>query len=98
MTPLQLTDFPVAVLLVLAVASVGVYGIILAGWSSGSTYPLLGGLRSTAQVISYEIAMGLALVAVFIYSGSMSTSQIVFGAGVALVHRARRSSRSPSTS
>jgi len=79
MTPLQLTDFPVAVLLVLAVASVGVYGIILAGWSSGSTYPLLGGLRSTAQVISYEIAMGLALVAVFIYSGSMSTSQIVSG-------------------
>ena len=79
MTPLQLADFPVAVLLVLAVASVGVYGIILAGWSSGSTYPLLGGLRSTAQVISYEIAMGLALVAVFIYSGSMSTSQIVAG-------------------
>ena len=79
MTPLQITDMPVAVILVLAVASVGVYGIVLAGWSSGSTYPLLGGLRSTAQVISYEIAMGLALVAVFIYSGSMSTSQIVAG-------------------
>jgi NADH-quinone oxidoreductase subunit H len=77
-TPLQLTDLPVAVLLVLAVAGVGVYGIVLAGWSSGSTYPLLGGLRSTAQVISYEIAMGLSLVAVFIYSGSMSTSQIVY--------------------
>jgi len=76
-TPLQLTDTPVAVLLVLAVAGVGVYGIILAGWSSGSTYPLLGGLRSTAQVISYEIAMGLSLVAIFMYSGSMSTSQIV---------------------
>jgi NADH-quinone oxidoreductase subunit H len=76
-TPLQVTDVPVAVLLVLAVASVGVYGIILAGWSSGSTYPLLGGLRSTAQVISYEIAMGLSLVAIFLYSGSMSTSQIV---------------------
>ena len=76
-TPLQLTDTPVAVLLVLAVAGVGVYGIILAGWSSGSTYPLLGGLRATAQVISYEIAMGLSLVAVFLYSGSMSTSQIV---------------------
>jgi NADH-quinone oxidoreductase subunit H len=78
-TPLQLTDLPVAVLLVLAVAGVGVYGIVLAGWSSGSTYPLLGGLRSTAQVISYEIAMGLSLVAVFLYSGSMSTSQIVSG-------------------
>ena len=76
-TPLQLTDVPVAVILVLAVASVGVYGIVLAGWSSGSTYPLLGGLRSTAQVISYEIAMGLSLVAIFLYSGSMSTSQIV---------------------
>ncbi|HET7276980.1 MAG TPA: NADH-quinone oxidoreductase subunit NuoH [Dermatophilaceae bacterium] len=76
-TPLQLTDIPVAVLLVLAVAGIGVYGIVLAGWSSGSTYPLLGGLRSTAQVISYEIAMGLSLVAVFLYSGSMSTSQIV---------------------
>jgi NADH-quinone oxidoreductase subunit H len=76
-TPIQLTDTPVAVLLVLAVAGVGAYGIILAGWSSGSTYPLLGGLRSTAQIISYEIAMGLSLVAVFLYSGSMSTSQIV---------------------
>ncbi|HSP60430.1 MAG TPA: NADH-quinone oxidoreductase subunit NuoH, partial [Ornithinimicrobium sp.] len=76
-TPLQLTDTPVAVLLVLAVAGVGAYGFVLAGWSSGSTYPLLGGLRSTAQVVSYEIAMGLALVAVFLYAGSMSTSQIV---------------------
>ncbi|TWE11550.1 NADH-quinone oxidoreductase subunit NuoH [Rudaeicoccus suwonensis] len=76
-TPLQLTDTPVATLLVLAVAGVGVYGIVLAGWASGSTYPLLGGLRSSAQVISYEIAMGLALVAVFLYAGSMSTSQIV---------------------
>ena len=76
-TPLQLTDTPIATLLVLAVAGVGVYGIVLAGWSSGSTYPLLGGLRSSAQVISYEIAMGLALVAVFLYAGSMSTSQIV---------------------
>jgi NADH-quinone oxidoreductase subunit H len=76
-TPLQLTDLPVAVLFVLAVAGIGVYGIVLAGWSSGSTYPLLGGLRSSAQVISYEIAMGLALVSVFLYSGSMSTSAIV---------------------
>jgi NADH-quinone oxidoreductase subunit H len=76
-TPLQLADTPVAVLLVLAVAGVGVYGIVLAGWSSGSTYPLLGGLRSAAQVISYEIAMGLSLVAVIMYSGSMSTSQVV---------------------
>jgi NADH-quinone oxidoreductase subunit H len=76
-TPLQLTDLPVAVLFVLAVAAVGVYGIVLAGWSSGSTYPLLGALRSSAQVISYEIAMGLALISVFLYAGSMSTSAIV---------------------
>lgn len=76
-TPLQLTDGPVAVLLVLAAGSIAAYGFILAGWSSGSTYPLLGGLRSTAQVISYEIAMGLSLVAVFLYAGSMSTSEIV---------------------
>ena len=76
-TVMQMTDIPVGVLYVLAVASVGVYGIVLAGWSSGSTYPLLGGLRSSAQVISYEVAMGLSLVSVFIYSGSMSTSDIV---------------------
>jgi NADH-quinone oxidoreductase subunit H len=76
-TAMQLTDLPVGVLYVLAAASVGVYGIVLAGWSSGSTYPLLGGLRSSAQVISYEVAMGLSLVAVFIYAGSMSTSDIV---------------------
>jgi len=76
-TVMQLTDIPVGVLYVLAIASVGVYGIVLAGWSSGSTYPLLGGLRSSAQVISYEVAMGLSLVAVFIYSGSMSTADIV---------------------
>ena len=76
-TALQLTDLPVGVLYVLAVTSIGVYGVVLAGWSSGSTYPLLGGLRSSAQVISYEVAMGLSLVAVFIYAGSMSTSAIV---------------------
>jgi len=77
MTPLQLTDFPVSVLYVLAIASIGIYGIVLSGWASGSTYPLLGGLRSSAQMISYEIAMGLSFVAVFLYAGSMSTSQIV---------------------
>jgi NADH-quinone oxidoreductase subunit H len=76
-TALQLTDLPVGVLYILAVTSIGVYGVVLAGWSSGSTYPLLGGLRSSAQVISYEVAMGLSLVAVFIYASSMSTSDIV---------------------
>ncbi|BBY78505.1 NADH-quinone oxidoreductase subunit H [Mycolicibacterium parafortuitum] len=76
-TALQLTDLPVAVLYILAVTSIGVYGIVLAGWASGSVYPLLGGLRSSAQVISYEIAMALSFVAVFIYAGTMSTSAIV---------------------
>ncbi|NUR95073.1 MAG: NADH-quinone oxidoreductase subunit NuoH [Kribbellaceae bacterium] len=76
-TPLQLTDMPVAVIFVLAMASVGIYGIVLGGWSSGSTYSLLGGLRSSAQMISYEVSMGLSFVAVFLYAGSMSTSQIV---------------------
>lgn len=76
-TPLQLTDLPVAVLYILAATSIGVYGIVLAGWASGSVYPLLGGLRSSAQVVSYEIAMGLSFVAVFIYAGTMSTSGIV---------------------
>jgi NADH-quinone oxidoreductase subunit H len=76
-TPLQLTDLPVGVLYILAVTSIGVYGIVLAGWSSNSMYALLGGMRSSAQMISYEVAMGLSFVAVFIYAGSMSTSEIV---------------------
>ncbi|HEY1620076.1 MAG TPA: NADH-quinone oxidoreductase subunit NuoH [Streptosporangiaceae bacterium] len=76
-TPLQLADLPVAVLLVLAMSSMGVYGIVLAGWASASPYSLLGGLRSSAQVISYEIAMGLSFVPVFLYAGSLSTTSIV---------------------
>jgi NADH-quinone oxidoreductase subunit H len=76
-TPLQLTDLPVGVLFVLAMSSMGVYGIVLAGWSSGSTYPLLGALRSAAQLISYEVAMGLSIAGVFLYSGSLSTADIV---------------------
>jgi NADH-quinone oxidoreductase subunit H len=76
-TRLQITDLPVSVLYILAVASIGIYGIVLAGWSSNSTYSLLGGLRSSAQMISYEVAMGLAFVAVFLFAGSMSTSEIV---------------------
>ncbi|WP_233621620.1 NADH-quinone oxidoreductase subunit NuoH [Amycolatopsis sp. WAC 04182] len=76
-TTLQLVDLPVGVLVILACSSIGVYGLVLAGWSSGSPYPLLGGLRSAAQVISYEIAMGLSIVGVILYAGSMSTSAIV---------------------
>ncbi|MBB2945046.1 NADH-quinone oxidoreductase subunit H [Actinoplanes lutulentus] len=76
-TALQLTDVPVSVLVLLACSSMAVYGVVLAGWASGSTYPLLGGLRSSAQMISYEVAMGLSIVAVFMNAGTMSTSQIV---------------------
>jgi NADH-quinone oxidoreductase subunit H len=78
-TPLQLTDLPVGVLFILAMSSLGVYGVVLAGWSSGSAYPLLGALRSSAQMISYEVAMGLSLVGVFLYSGTLSTAEIVNG-------------------
>lgn len=76
-TQLQLTDLPVGVLVIFACSSLGVYGIVLAGWASGSTYPLLGGLRSAAQMISYEVAMGLSMVMVFLYAQTMSTSGIV---------------------
>ena len=97
-TPLQLTDMPVAVLFVMAVASIGIYGIVLGGWSSGSTYSLLGGLRSSAQMISYEVAMGLALVAVFLYAGSLSTSEIVAAQDDVLVRPDPAARRSSSTS
>ena len=76
-TPLQVADLPVAVLLVLAMSSMGVYGIVLAGWASRGPYSIMGALRSTAQVISYEIAMGLSFVAVFLDAGSLSTTAIV---------------------
>jgi len=76
-TPLQVADLPVAVLLVLAMSSIGVYGVVLAGWASRGPYSILGALRSTAQVISYEIAMGLSFVAVFLDAGSLSTTEIV---------------------
>ena len=76
-TVLQLADLPVGVLVVLACSSVGIYGIVLAGWSSGSPYPLLGGLRSSAQMISYEIAMGMSIIGVVLYAQSLSTGDIV---------------------
>ncbi len=75
--PFQLADLNVGVLWVLAMASLAVYGVVLAGWSSGSNYPLLGGVRSSAQMVSYEVGMGLALIAVLMYSGSLKMSAIV---------------------
>jgi NADH-quinone oxidoreductase subunit H len=75
--PLQVTDVNVAVLVIFAIASMGVYGIVLAGWSSNSKYSLLGGLRSSAQMISYELSYGLALAAVIMLAGSLSLREIV---------------------
>jgi NADH-quinone oxidoreductase subunit H len=79
--PFQIADLNVGILWVLAMSSLMVYGIVLAGWSSGSNYPLLGSIRSSAQMISYEVGMGLALVAVLMYSGSLQMSKIVAGQG-----------------
>jgi NADH-quinone oxidoreductase subunit H len=76
-TYLQLADPPVGVLLVLAMSSIAVYGVMLAGWSSGSKYPLLGSVRASAQMVSYEAALGLATVAVVMKTGSLSTHDIV---------------------
>ncbi len=78
-TRVQLIDPPMGVLIVLALSSIGVYGIMLAGWASGSKYPLLGSVRATAQMISYEAALGLSLGAVLLMSGTLSTSGIVAG-------------------
>lgn len=76
-TALQLADSPVAVLFVLAVAALGEYGLVLGGWSAHSTLPFYGAVRGATQMISYELALGLSLVTVFIGSGTMSTSGIV---------------------
>jgi NADH-quinone oxidoreductase subunit H len=84
-TRLQVTDLPVGALVILAASSVAIYGFVLAGWSSNSPYSLLGALRSSAQMISYEISMGLSFVAVFLYAGTMSTSDIVDGQAGALL-------------
>ncbi|HUQ39107.1 MAG TPA: NADH-quinone oxidoreductase subunit NuoH [Acidimicrobiales bacterium] len=76
-TLLQLADPQIGILLLLAVSAVAVYGVMLAGWSSGSKYPLLGSVRASAQMVSYEAAMGLSVVAVVLISGSLSTRDIV---------------------
>ncbi len=75
--PLQGADLNIGVLYVLAMSSIAVYAVVLAGWSSGSKYPLLGGVRATAQAISYEAAMGLSLVPVVLFTGSLQLSEIV---------------------
>ena len=76
-TRVQLADPPVGVLFALAISAIAVYGIMLAGWSSGSKYPLLGSVRASAQMVSYEAALGLSLGTVFLVTGTLSTSGIV---------------------
>jgi len=75
--PLMVADINVAVLVIFAITSMGVYGIVLAGWSSNSKYSLLGGLRSSAQMISYELAYGIALATIVMLAGSLSLREIV---------------------
>ena len=78
-TYLQLADPEIGVLFLLAMSGIGLYGVMLAGWSSGSKYPLLGAVRASAQLISYEAAFGLAIVGVLLFSGTLSTRGIVNG-------------------
>jgi NADH-quinone oxidoreductase subunit H len=75
--PFQLVDLNVGVLWILAMGSLAVYGIVLAGWASGSNYPLLGGIRSSAQMISYEVGLGLGVASVLIYAGTLQMSELV---------------------
>lgn len=78
-TFLQVADAPVGILFFLAMSSIAVYGVMLAGWSSGSKYPLLGSVRASAQMVSYEAALGLSLAAVLLKSGSLSSHDIALG-------------------
>ena len=80
-TPLQITDVNIGLLIILGITSMGVYGVALAGWSSNSKYSLLGGLRASAQMISYEVSLGLSLIGVLILSGSFSLREIVDAQG-----------------
>jgi NADH-quinone oxidoreductase subunit H len=85
-TELQLADPPIGILFVLACSSIAVYGVMLAGWSSGSKYPLLGSVRASAQMVSYEAAMGLSVAAVVLITGSLSTRDIVVDQSGGILH------------
>ncbi|MEA3076619.1 MAG: NADH-quinone oxidoreductase subunit, partial [Actinomycetota bacterium] len=85
-TRMQLADPPVGILFLLAMSSIAVYGVMLAGWSSGSKYPLLGSVRASAQMVSYEAALGLSVATVVLVSGSLYTSEIVASQGGSLVN------------
>jgi NADH-quinone oxidoreductase subunit H len=75
--PMVVADLPIGFLFILAVSSMAVYGVVLAGWSSASKYAMLGGIRSSAQMVSYEISLGMSIITVFILSGNVTLSQVV---------------------
>jgi len=77
LTGLQVAWLPVSMVFIVAIAGIGIYGLVLAGWASSGTYSLFGSMRATAQMISYEIAMGLSIVAVAMYAGSLSVNDVV---------------------
>jgi NADH-quinone oxidoreductase subunit H len=83
---LQVVDPPIGILLLLAMSSIAVYGVMLAGWSSGSKYPLLGSVRASAQMISYEAALGMSVIAVVLVTNSLSTRDIVASQAVSVAH------------
>jgi NADH-quinone oxidoreductase subunit H len=85
-TPLQITDVNIGLLIVLGITSMGVYGVVLAGWSSNNKYSLLGSLRASAQMVSYEVSLGLSLIGVLIMAGSFSLREIVDAQGGAYWH------------
>ena len=90
----QIADLSIGILWILAMSSLMVYSVVLAGWSSGSNYPLLGGVRSSAQMISYEVGMALAIVAVVMYSGHAADVRDRREPGPRLERRSRSSRRS----
>ena len=85
-TELQVADPPIGILFLLAMGAVAVYGVMLAGWSSGSKYPLLGSVRASAQMVSYEAALGLSVAAVVLITGSLSTRSIVTAQNGVIAH------------
>ena len=78
LVPMILADVPIGILYILALTSLGVYGIVLAGWSSNNKYAFLGGLRASAQMVSYEVALGMSLIPVFMLAGNVTLPEIVF--------------------
>ena len=78
LVPIQLADLPIGFLFILAISSLGVYGIVLAGWSSNNKYSLLGGLRSSAQMISYEVSLGLAVIPVLLLAGNVTLNEVIW--------------------